>query len=212
MAEASDGVRSNTLKPLTNAQTVRKRPKPKHENERAFRRGSFRELLANISNVAIKLLQVLKRSVEQSLSTKYVQTMTSNDRSTLRNFTRNFVAGGCKLIFLIFDNQHDGTEENNDNKKAIIYRSEDASNVFNFMTVMIIISYILFNVSSGLSVLSISLCTALVFCVIMYVRMLYTIALPTRAIYLSIHRLFASITIIDDSCKLETASGRYTNK
>ena len=37
-------------------------------------------------------LQVLKRSVEQSLSTKYVQTMTSNDRSTLRNFTRNFDA------------------------------------------------------------------------------------------------------------------------
>ena len=49
------------------------------------------------------------------------------------------------------------------------------------MTVMIIISYILYNVSSGLSVLSISLCTVLVFCVIMYVRMLYTIALPTRA-------------------------------
>ena len=61
------------------------------------------------------------------------------------------------------------------------YRSEDASNFFNFMTVMIIISYILYNVSSGLSVLSISLCTALVFCVVMYVRMLYTIALPTRA-------------------------------
>ena len=127
MAEASYGVRSNTLKPLTNAQTVRGRPTPKHENERAFRRGSFRELLANISNVAIKLLQVLKRSVEQSLSAKYVQTMTSNDRTTLRNFTRNFVAGGCKLIFLIFDNQHNGTEDNNDNKKAVIYRSEDAS-------------------------------------------------------------------------------------
>ena len=166
MAEASYGVRSNTLKPLTNAQAVRGRPTSKHENERAFRRGSFRELLANISNVAIKLLQVVKRSVEQSLSTKYVQTMTSNDRSTLRNFTRNFVAGGCKLIFLIFDNQHNGTEDNNDNKKAVIYRSEDASNFFNFMTVMIIISYIFFNVSSGLSVLSISLCTALVFCVI----------------------------------------------
>ena len=106
MAEASYGVRFNTLKPLTNAQTVRGRPTTKHENEFAFRKGSFRELLANISNVAIKLLQVLKRSVEQSLSTKYVQTMTSNDRSTLRNFTRNVVAGGCKLIFLIFDNQH----------------------------------------------------------------------------------------------------------
>ena len=106
MAEASYGVRFNTLKPLTNAQTVRGRPTTKHENEFAFRKGSFRELLANISNVAIKLLQVLKRSVEQSLSTKYVQTMTSIDRSTLRNFTRNVVAGGCKLIFLIFDNQH----------------------------------------------------------------------------------------------------------
>ena len=48
------------LKPLTNAQTVRGRPPSKHENERAFRKGSFRELLANISNVAMKLLQVLK--------------------------------------------------------------------------------------------------------------------------------------------------------
>ena len=73
---------SNTLRPLTNAQTVRGRPTSKHETERAFRLGSLRELLANMSNVAIKLLQVLKRSVEQSLSTKYVQTMTSNDRST----------------------------------------------------------------------------------------------------------------------------------
>ena len=129
MAEASYGVRSNTLKPLTNVQTVPGRPTSKHENERAFRKGTFRELLANISNVAIKLLQVLKRSVELSLSTKYVQTMTSNDRSTLRNFTRNFDAGGCKLIFLIFDDQHNGTE---DNKKTVTYRSEDASNFFNY--------------------------------------------------------------------------------
>ena len=105
--------------------------------------------------------------------------MISNDRSTLRNFTRNFDAGGCKLIF---DNQR-GMEDNNDNKKAVMldereatYRSEDASNFLNFMTVMIIIPYILYNVSSGLSVLSISLCTALVFCVIVYVSMLYTIA------------------------------------
>ena len=49
MAEAGYGVRSNTLKPPTNAQTVRGRPTSKHENERAFRKGSFRELLANIS-------------------------------------------------------------------------------------------------------------------------------------------------------------------
>ena len=59
MAEAGYGVRSNTLKPLTNTQTVGGRPTSKHENEHAFRKGSFRELLANISNVAIKVLQVL---------------------------------------------------------------------------------------------------------------------------------------------------------
>ena len=126
--------------------------------------------------------------------------MTSNDRSTLRNFTRNFDAGGCKLIFLIFDNQHNGTEDN-DNKKAVMldereatYRSEDASNFFNFMTVMIIISYILYNVSRGLSV---SLCTALVFCVIMYVRMLYTIALPTRQVFFAGCRLKFRVRSID---------------
>ena len=80
-------IRSNHL------QTVRGRPTSKHENERPFRKScSANSCLANISNVAIKLLQVLKRSVEQSLSTKYVQTMTSNDRSTLRKFTRNFDA------------------------------------------------------------------------------------------------------------------------
>ena len=116
MAEAGYGVRSNALKPLTNAQTVRGRPTSKHENERAFRKGSFCDLLGNISNVAIKLIQVLKRSVEQSLRTKYLQTMISNYRSILRNFIRNFDAGGCKLIF---DNQHNGTEYNNDNKKAV---------------------------------------------------------------------------------------------
>ena len=73
----------------------------------------------------------------------------------------------------MFDNQHNGTEDNNDNKKAVTYRSEDASKFSNFRTVMIIISSVLYNVSSGLSALSISLWTALVFCVIMYVRMLY---------------------------------------
>ena len=66
-------------------------------------------------------------------------------------------------------------------EREATYRSEDASNFLNFMTVMIIIPYILFNVSSGLPVLSIPLCTALVFCVIVYVGMLYTIALSTLA-------------------------------
>ena len=37
------------------------------------------------------------------------------------------------------------------NEREASYRSEDASNFFNFMTVMINISYILCNVSSGLS-------------------------------------------------------------
>ena len=88
----------------------------------------------------------------------------------------------------MFDIQHNATEDNNDNKKGVMldkreatYRSEDASNFLNFITVMIIIPYLLYSVSSGLSVLSISLCTALVFCVIVYVNMLYTIALSTRA-------------------------------
>ena len=103
--------------------------------------------------------------------------MISNDRGTLRNFNRNYDAGGCKL-------------DNNDNKKGAMLdereatnRSEfeDPSNFLNFMTVMIIIPYILYNVSSGLSVLSISLCTALIFCVIVYVSMLYMTALSTRA-------------------------------
>ena len=72
--------------------------------------------------------------------------MTSNRRSTLTNSTRNFEAGE------IFDNQHNGRKGNNDNKKnknAVMlddreaaYRSEDASNSFYLMIVMIIIPYI----------------------------------------------------------------------
>ena len=54
MVGASYGVMSNTLKPLTNTQTVRGKPTPNDDNERAFRKGSFCELVGNISNVAIK--------------------------------------------------------------------------------------------------------------------------------------------------------------
>ena len=50
--------------------------------------------------------------------------MISNYRSTLRNLTLNFDAGGCKLIF---DNQHNGTEDNNDNKKAIMLDEREAT-------------------------------------------------------------------------------------
>ena len=140
MAGASYGVISNALKPLTNAETVRGRPTP-NDNERAFRKGSFCELVGNMSNVAIKFSQVLKRSVR----TKYVRTMTSNRRSTLTNLTRDFDAGECKLIL---DDQHNGTKDNNDknkNKNAVIldekeaaYRSEDASKSFSFKIIMII--------------------------------------------------------------------------
>ena len=145
---ASYGVMSNTLKPLTNAHTVRGRPTPNDDDERAFRKGSFCELVANISNVAFKFSQVQKRS----LHTKYVRTVTSNHRGTLTNLTRNFDAGKSRLIF---DNQHNGTQDNNDNKKLKknkntvtlderegAYRSEDASNSFTFMIIMIIIPYI----------------------------------------------------------------------
>ena len=50
------------------------------------------------------------------------------------------------------------------------------------MTVIIIIPYILYKVSSGLSVLSISLCTALVFCLIDRVHeyVLYDCVIITR--------------------------------
>ena len=47
VAGASESVMSSTLKPLTNAQTVRGRPTPNYDNERAFRKGSFCELVGN---------------------------------------------------------------------------------------------------------------------------------------------------------------------
>ena len=54
MAGASYGVMSNIVKPLTNAQTVRGRPAPNDDDECAFQKGSFCELLSHLSNVAIK--------------------------------------------------------------------------------------------------------------------------------------------------------------
>ena len=89
MAGASYSAMSNTIKPLTNAQTVRARRTPNDYDKRAFRKGSLLQLLVNIPNVAIKFLQVLKRST----STKCARTMTGNHRSTSTNLTRNFDAG-----------------------------------------------------------------------------------------------------------------------
>ena len=54
MTGASYSAMSNTIKPLTNAQTVRGRRTPNDDDKRAFRKGSLLELLVNISNVAIK--------------------------------------------------------------------------------------------------------------------------------------------------------------
>ena len=127
MAGASHGIMSNTLKPLTNPHTVRGRPTPNDDNERAFQKGLFCEPVGNISNVAIKLSQVLKRSV----GTKYVRTMTSNRRSALTNLTRNFDADECELIL---DNQHNGTKDNNDNKKNRNAVKLDESIVWNTVT------------------------------------------------------------------------------
>ena len=59
------------LFPITNAQTVRGRPKPNDDDGRALRKGSFCELVANISNVAIKFSQVLKRSVSTKSCANY---------------------------------------------------------------------------------------------------------------------------------------------
>ena len=77
------------------------------------------------------------------MRTKYVRTMTSNRRSTLTNLIRNFDAGECELIF---DDQDNGTKDNNNNNNTVMldereaaYRSEDASNSFAFMIIMIII-------------------------------------------------------------------------
>ena len=48
MPGASYGVMSNTVKPLTNEQTVRGKPTSNDDDELAFREGSFRKLLVNI--------------------------------------------------------------------------------------------------------------------------------------------------------------------
>ena len=77
--------------------------------------------------------------------------MPSNHRSTLTNLSRNFDTSECKLIF---DSQHNGTNDNRVNnlkksKKAVMnerevaYRNEDACNSFTFMTIVIIIPYVL---------------------------------------------------------------------
>ena len=103
-----------------------------------------------------------------------MRTVTSNHRGTLTNLTRNFDAGKSKLIF---DNQHNGTKDNNDNKKLkknkntvmldereAAYRNEDASNSFTFMTVIVIIIGYIFTMY-----------------LVDHHHMLYTIALSTRA-------------------------------
>ena len=67
---------------------------------------------------------------------------------------------------MIFDDRYSGMKESNDNrnnkkvvkldKTEVAYRGGDASNFFTFMIVMTTIQFILYNVSSALSALSIS--------------------------------------------------------
>ena len=75
--------------------------------------------------------------------------MPSNHRSILTNLSRNFNTSECKLIF---DSQHNGTNDNRVNKKSkkavmlnereVAYRNEDACNSFTFMTIVIVIPYV----------------------------------------------------------------------
>ena len=82
VAGASDSVMSNTLKTLTNAQTVFVVDLHQTMISKGVVLRTRREYLKYCN-------QVLKRS----LRTKYVRTMTNNRRSTLTNLTRNFDAG-----------------------------------------------------------------------------------------------------------------------
>ena len=123
MAGASYGVLSNTHKPFTNFRTKR-------------------------TSISIEVFpQTPSEVLKRSLGTKYARTMASNHR-TLTNSTRKFDAGECKLVF---DNQHNGTKDNSDNKenkKTVMLdereaacRSEDANNLFAYITALIIVTY-----------------------------------------------------------------------
>ena len=76
----ANGVMANTVKLLTNVHAVAGIPQLKDNDEPTLIKGSFRELLANMSN---KFLPVLMRSNKQSMNAKYLRTVTNDERSTL---------------------------------------------------------------------------------------------------------------------------------
>ena len=68
-------------------------------------------------------------------------------------------------------------------RKESTHRSEDASNVFTFMTIVIITSFILYTVVCGLSALS-GLCSVLVSCVFFVPSLFYQFYQQKSRMYL----------------------------
>ena len=71
-ASLGDGVIANTLKPLTNPQTVGDRPPLTDDDERKFGKGSFRQLLGILRVNLTRSNEQSMRSNEQSMRTKYL--------------------------------------------------------------------------------------------------------------------------------------------
>ena len=112
------------------------------------------------------------------MSTKRLQTVTTDDSSTLTNLTEifdksNLGTGECKILC----GQVTGTQENK--RKAVMLdfqatcRDEGASNFLTSMAVVIIITYILYTLLSGFYSLSRFLCYVLSLFVISYLRMCF---------------------------------------
>lgn len=190
-----DGVIANTLKPLTNPQTVGDRPPLTDDDERKFGKGSFRQLLGILRVNLTRSNEQSMRSNEQSMRTKYL----TYDKSTaLTNLTETFDmnslgAGGWTVLN---DQVYTDSKQDKPNKKAAMLdykellveecscQSEDASNFFNFMTVVIIIPCVLHStVIFGFSTLTLFLCCTLISCIIVYFLLfMYLIALMLNVI------------------------------
>lgn len=193
-ASLGDGVIANTLKPLTNPQTVGDRPPLTDDDERKFGKGSFHQLLGILRVNLTRSNEQSMRSNEQSMRTKYL----TYDKSTaLTNLTEDFDinslgAGGWTVLN---DQVYTDSKQNKPNKKAAMLdykelveeclcQSEDASKFFNFMTVLIIIPCVLHStVIFGFSTLTLFLCCTLISCIIVhFLLFMYLIALMLNVI------------------------------
>lgn len=193
-ASLGDGVIANTLKPLTNPQTVGDRPPLTDDDERKFGKESFRQLLGILRVNLTSSNEQSMRSNEQSMRTKYL----TYDKSTaLTNLTEDFDmnslgAGGWTVLN---DQVYTDSKQNKPNKKAAMLdykelveeclcQSEDVSNFFNFKTVVIIIPCVLHStVIFGFSTLTLFLCCTLISCIIVYFLLsMYLIALMLNVI------------------------------